>query len=435
MNKREYIERLACGLEGLGGAEEIIAEIEGHFADGAAKGRSEAEISAALGEPEALAREYRGAGKLAASDGRRQEGGSAAGGGVLRRGKTILVAAGVVLAVAIAVVGISVGVRRDAERRTEEDDLVSLRTPGFHLSVGENGRVRMEAGGTTVLDVDGHEATDLSSLEAIDGLEDVDFAPGKGAGGSDLGLVGLDSLRSLGGIAGLGDIYDFEPGAVIGSTGEAIDLRKDLPLAGIDRIHLGADAADIVVKPGQDGRARARLLGVVDRGQAKGVSLDATARGGELRFEAKIPRMYGGGSDMRLVLLVELPAGYRASLSVDTAAGDVALVNLAPPVLHAESAAGDVAIQGLTFGEVRLESTAGDIVVRASKGRKLELQSGAGDILLELDGQGCAWQASSGAGDIMAPGSSGEGSSSGRTGDGSLKVELRTGAGDILIRP
>jgi len=434
MNKREYVERLARGLTGVKGAEEIITEIEGHFTDGAAKGRSEEEIAEALGEPEAMAREYQGSGKFAASEGARQDDGAAAGRKAARRRKTILIAAGASLAVALAVVGITVGVRQDAERRAEEEGLVSIRTPGFHLSVGNEGRVRMEAGGTTILDVDGHQAEGLSGLEAIEGLEDVDFSPVTW-GGSDLGLSGLDSLLSLDGIARMGDIYSFDPGTVAGPGGEAVDLRKDLSLAGIDRIYLGADAADIVVKPGQDGRARARLLGVADRGLAKDITLDATTRGGELRFEARLPRMHGQDSHTRLVLLVELPAGYKAGLSVSTAAGDLALVNLAPSVLHAESSAGDLAIQGLAFGEARLESTAGDIMVKASKGRKLELQSGAGDLLLELDGQGCSWKASSGAGDVMAPGSPGEGPSSGSTGDGSLEAELRTGAGDILIRP
>ena len=433
MNKREYIERLTRGLAGVGGAEEIIAEIEGHFADGAAKGRSEDEIAAALGGPEALAREYRNSGKFTSSDGGRQADGSGAGDKAAWRRKAVFIAAGTALAVALAVVGISVGVRQNAERQAEEDGIVSIRTPGFHLSVGNEGRVRMEAGGTTVLDVDGHRAEGLSGLEAIDGLEDADFSPGTWQGGSDLGLSGLDSLCSLDGIARMGDIYSFEPGTVVGSAGETVDLRKELPLVGIDRIYLGADAADVVVKPGQDGRARARLLGVVDQGLAKGITLDATTRGGELRFEAKVPRMHGD-SAMRLVLLVELPAGCKDGISVDTAAGDVALVNLVPSKLHARSSAGDLAIQGMDFGEARLESTAGDIMVKASKGRKLELQSGAGDLLLELDGQGCSWKASSGAGDVMAPGSLGEGPSSGSTGDGSLRAELRTGAGDILIR-
>jgi len=433
MNKREYIERLARGLSGVKGAEEIIAEIEGHFADGAAKGRSEAEIAAALGEPEALAREYRSSGKFAASDGQRQEEGAAGGGTSSRRRKAIYISAGAALAIVLAVVGISVGIRQAAERKAEEDGIVSIRTPGFHLSVGNEGRVRMEAGGTTVLDVDGHKAKGLSGLEALYGLEDIDFS-GKSMGDSDLGLSGLDSLCSLDGLARMGDVYSFEPGVVVGSADEQVDLRKEAPLAGIDRIYLGADAADIVVRPGQDGRARARLLGVVDQGLAKGITLDATVSGGELRFEARVPRMHGGDSNMRLVLLVELPAGSKSSVSIDTTAGDVALVNLAMVKLHARSSAGDLAIQGMDFGEARLESTAGDIMVKASKGGKLEVQSGAGDLLLELDGQGCSWKASSGAGDVLAPGSSGEGPSSGSTGDGSLRAELRTGAGDILIR-
>jgi uncharacterized membrane protein len=61
MTRAEFMARLRRGLVGLplGTANEIAADYETHFEDGVAAGRTEAEVAAALGDPERLARELR----------------------------------------------------------------------------------------------------------------------------------------------------------------------------------------------------------------------------------------------------------------------------------------------------------------------------------------------------------------------------------------
>ena len=61
MTRAEFMSRLRRGLSGLPAAavEDIVADYDTHFADGAAEGRSEAEVAAALGDPGRLARELR----------------------------------------------------------------------------------------------------------------------------------------------------------------------------------------------------------------------------------------------------------------------------------------------------------------------------------------------------------------------------------------
>jgi len=61
MSRALFLSRLRQGLSGLdpGEIDEICADYEAHFADAAASGRSESEISAALGNPALLAREWR----------------------------------------------------------------------------------------------------------------------------------------------------------------------------------------------------------------------------------------------------------------------------------------------------------------------------------------------------------------------------------------
>ena len=61
MTRQEFIARLKAGLAGLPlqAQADIVADYETHFTEGAAAGRSEADIAAALGDPERLARELR----------------------------------------------------------------------------------------------------------------------------------------------------------------------------------------------------------------------------------------------------------------------------------------------------------------------------------------------------------------------------------------
>jgi uncharacterized membrane protein len=61
MTRAEFMGRLRRGLVGMptAAAAEIAADYENHFEDGLAAGRSEAEVAAALGDPDRLARELR----------------------------------------------------------------------------------------------------------------------------------------------------------------------------------------------------------------------------------------------------------------------------------------------------------------------------------------------------------------------------------------
>lgn len=61
MTRQEFLRRLKAGLVGLPTttAAEIVSDYETLFDDGLAAGRSEAEVAAALGDPDRLARELR----------------------------------------------------------------------------------------------------------------------------------------------------------------------------------------------------------------------------------------------------------------------------------------------------------------------------------------------------------------------------------------
>ena len=61
MTRREFISTLRAGLAGLAPTviSELTADYETHFAEGLAAGRTEAEVAAALGDPDRLARELR----------------------------------------------------------------------------------------------------------------------------------------------------------------------------------------------------------------------------------------------------------------------------------------------------------------------------------------------------------------------------------------
>lgn len=61
MNRAHFMAQLRDGLAGLHHSDinDIVADYESHFADGAADGRTQEEVAAALGDPVRLARELR----------------------------------------------------------------------------------------------------------------------------------------------------------------------------------------------------------------------------------------------------------------------------------------------------------------------------------------------------------------------------------------
>ena len=61
MTRADFMGRLRRGLVGMptAAAAEIASDYEMHFEDGASAGRTEAEVAAALGDPDRLARELR----------------------------------------------------------------------------------------------------------------------------------------------------------------------------------------------------------------------------------------------------------------------------------------------------------------------------------------------------------------------------------------
>ncbi|HEX3917996.1 MAG TPA: DUF1700 domain-containing protein [Caulobacteraceae bacterium] len=61
MTRQEFISRLSAGLVGIPERAhmDIVADYQAHFTEGAAAGRSEADVAAALGDPDRLARELK----------------------------------------------------------------------------------------------------------------------------------------------------------------------------------------------------------------------------------------------------------------------------------------------------------------------------------------------------------------------------------------
>lgn len=61
MKREEFLARLRSGLSGMPRqqVDEVVADYESHFAEGAAQGRADEDIAVALGDPVRLARELR----------------------------------------------------------------------------------------------------------------------------------------------------------------------------------------------------------------------------------------------------------------------------------------------------------------------------------------------------------------------------------------
>lgn len=114
MTRQAFMARLREGLRGLPPqtVTDIVADYEAHFADGEAAGRTEAEVAAALGDPDRLAREIRAESSLNRwREERSPSSAAAAVFAVLGLGAIdILVLLPILMGVAGAIVGLAVAV-------------------------------------------------------------------------------------------------------------------------------------------------------------------------------------------------------------------------------------------------------------------------------------------------------------------------------------
>lgn len=114
MTRQAFIARLREGLRGLPpqAVADIVADYEAHFADGEAAGRTEAEVAAALGDPDRLARELRAESSLNRwREERSPSSAAAAVFAVLGLGAIdILILLPILMGVAGAIFGIAIGV-------------------------------------------------------------------------------------------------------------------------------------------------------------------------------------------------------------------------------------------------------------------------------------------------------------------------------------
>lgn len=114
MTRQAFIARLREGLRGLPPqtVADIVADYEAHFTDGEAAGRTEAEVAAALGDPDRLAREVRAESTLTRwRDERSPSSAAAAVFAVLGLGAVdILILLPILMGIAGAIVGLFVAV-------------------------------------------------------------------------------------------------------------------------------------------------------------------------------------------------------------------------------------------------------------------------------------------------------------------------------------
>ncbi|HEX7885788.1 MAG TPA: DUF1700 domain-containing protein [Phenylobacterium sp.] len=114
MTRQAFMARLREGLRGLSpqAVADIVADYEAHFAEGEAAGRTEAEVAAALGDPDRLAREIRAESSLSRwREERSPSSAAAAVFAVLGLGAIdILVLLPILMGIASAIVGLVVAV-------------------------------------------------------------------------------------------------------------------------------------------------------------------------------------------------------------------------------------------------------------------------------------------------------------------------------------
>ena len=114
MTRQAFMARLREGLRGLPAqtVADFVADYEAHFTDGEAAGRTEAEVAAALGDPDRLAREIRAESSMTRGREDRSPGAAAAAVfAVLGLGAIdILILLPILMGIAGAIIGIAVAI-------------------------------------------------------------------------------------------------------------------------------------------------------------------------------------------------------------------------------------------------------------------------------------------------------------------------------------
>jgi hypothetical protein len=208
------------------------------------------------------------------------------------------------------------------------------------------------------------------------------------------------------------------PAAVKGS------FERSLKVSGPVDLEVSTGSGDITIRPGEAGAVQIR-----GKIQAHDNWDDSNAEK-KVRYLEQNPPIEQDGNHIRIGRLedrelarnvsidYEIEVPVETQVSSATGSGDVAVEGIRGPV-NATSGSGDMKLRSLQ-SDVTLKTGSGDVNLEEVSGGRVEVQTGSGDV--ELRDLRCAMRVRTGSGDISAEGE--------LTGDWTLQA----GSGGITVR-
>lgn len=246
----------------------------------------------------------------------------------------------------------------------------------------------------------------------------------------------LFAAGAIGTVVSFGSEGDFSFGTV------EVAKEASASASGIERIKLGASAADIDIVPGAGDEFKATLTGRASKKFLDRIEVKLVPSGKELLVDVKASTGFSIGLNILDVdLRLEVPEREWQSLAIDGGSGNVDLADMKIDELVAKIGSGNLHVKGVTSRKLELEAGSGNIHAESSTANQVEMDVSSGNLRL-TDVEAKTVDADTGSGNIYVIADRLSGSVKAETGSGnvtiatlaapeSATVQFASGSGDL----
>ena len=217
-----------------------------------------------------------------------------------------------------------------------------------------------------------------------------------------------------------------------GRSGQNVDERASLPLAGVSAVAISGTSDTVRVLEGTGSTVEAWLhgsMGTSSRNAIPHIQAERTGSRIDIGVGQKSP-MALGFFWRNLTLEVSVPRGFTGQVTVQTSSGDIEVADHDFNSLALSTTSGSVRAGVVGASELSLRSTSGDLAAKALKAARVELSSTSGAIdVAAITGDVTAQSRS---GDVALVFAAAPAHVEAGTTSGSVTLKLPTDAGFVL---
>lgn len=201
-----------------------------------------------------------------------------------------------------------------------------------------------------------------------------------------------------------------------------VDIRKEIPAAGIARLKVEFGSMDVALVKGKADVIEAAATGKANGKALKKIRVELVKEGDTAILKSDADTGFTMGLNIVNVNLeISLPERQYDSIIVDSGSGDISFEGLKASVLELDNGSGNVEISEVEADGAKIKTSSGNLSIEESRMNELETTVGSGNIRLT---------------DV-------EGAIRAKTSSGNIRVELdalmhpleaRSGSGNVTIQ-